>query len=135
MPFGASDMELPVVIISDSMGTTATSPIRLRSCSLSVVPSVSITASPDDAKKENGMSASSDDHLSVPKPKPRLSIPSLPSWSRSTSPNRSMSISSLLTVGRRLSFSIPLAIRRRTSSSVSLNAACHHMTSMIPSPD
>ena len=117
--YQASDMESPRIIISDS---ASTSPIRLRSSSFSVSPSSdSLNPSPNTEDLERGLS---DDLLCVPNQpqrfhKPRLSIPSLPSWSKSSSPSPAISISSLLTAGRRISLSIPLSIRRRASWSVS----------------
>ena len=89
-------MESPRIIISDS---ASTSPIRLRSSSFSVSPSSdSLNPSPNTEDLERGLS---DDLLCVPNQpqrfhKPRLSIPSLPSWSKSSSPSPAISISSLL---------------------------------------
>ena len=127
-------MESPRIIVSDS---SSTSPIRLRSSSFSVSPSDSLNHSPNTEDIERGLS---DDHLCVPSQpkrfhKPRLSIPSLPSWSKSASPSPAVSISSLLAAGRRLSFNLPLSLRRAswsvspsTSSMTKINTHTHTHT-------
>ena len=99
-----------------------------RSNSLLTVPTVCVTPSSNCGSKENVVQDTmSDNGLHVPKEdgtickaRHRLSISALSSphgWNGS-SPSRTISISSLLTGGRRLSFSLPISMRR-TSWSVS----------------